>query len=215
MKAHIFDLDGTLIDSMGVWVDIDRTFLSKRGIPMPPANEYEKFVANTIPLTPLESAAHVIKHFGLKEKPEEVMAEYNKHALKAYSSTVKLKVGAKRFLQSLREKGTKLSIATSAPTSLCIAALKNHGITNIFDAICMSEEVGFGKFRPDIFLLAAKRLDVRPEDCIVYDDNLTAIKTAKSIGMTTCGVYDESSEKEWAEIEQAADFVIRGFDELL
>ena len=209
MKAYVLDMDGTLIDSMGLWVENDKIFLAKRGIGIP--DDYDDFVAKTIPLTPLESAAHVIQHFGLNEKPEDVMAEYNAMALEAYSSTIKLKPGVMAFLQNLRSQDAKMAIATSAPSSLCMAALQNNKIINLFDAICTSEEVGVGKSKPDIFLLTAKRLGVNPEDCIVYDDSLIAIQTAKSIGMTTCGVYDEHNKNEWEEIKQVADFTIMSF----
>jgi len=213
MKAHIFDSDGTLIDSMGVWIEIDRRFLAKHNIPMPPEDGYNKFVSEVLPLTPLESAAHVIKYFDINEKPEDVMNAYNTMALDAYSNTITLKPGVLNYLQNLHAKGAKMAVATSAPTHLCMAAMQNNKIKDYFDAICMTEEVGFGKSKPDVFLLAAKRLGVKPEDCIVYDDSLIAIKTAKAIGMTTCGVYDGSGKADWEVIREIADYAIMGFDE--
>ena len=209
MKAYILDMDGTLIDSMGLWTKLDEVFLAKRGISIP--DDYDNFVAAVIPLTPLESAAHNIKHFGLNETPEDVMAEYNAMALDAYSKTIPLKPGVMEFLQNLKNKGTKMAIATSAPMILCKATLHNNKIIHFFDAICASEEVGVGKSSPDIFLLTAKKLGVNPKDCIVYDDSLTAIKTAKSIGMTTYGVYDKHNKNEWEQIKQVADFSITSF----
>ena len=209
MKAYILDMDGTLIDSMGLWVQSDKTFLSKRGIAIP--NDYAEFVAKTIPLTPIESAAHIIQHFKLNEEPEDVMAEYNAMALDAYSNTIPLKPGVMAFLQNLRSQGTKMAIATSAPAVLCMAALQNNKIIDLFDAICTSEEVGVGKSSPDVFLLAAKRLNTAPKDCIVYDDSLVAIQTAKSIGMATCGVYDEHNKNEWEEVKRVSDFSITSF----
>jgi len=209
MKAHIFDLDGTLIDSMGIWEQIDRNFLAKRGIPFPA--DYDKYVEATVPLSPSESAAHTIQYFGLKETVEDVAREWHDQAVDAYSRTIPLKPYAKEFLQTLRAKGAKMAIATSSPASLCMPALRNHGILDLFDAVCLSEEVGVGKIQPDVFLLAAKRLGVNPEDCMVYEDSLTAIKTAKSIGMTVCAVYDRASDKNWEAIKQVADRVIYDF----
>lgn len=211
IKAHIFDLDGTLLDSMGIWVEIDRAFMAKRGIPFPSADEYEKYVTAVTPLNPTESAAYVIEYHGLNEQPEDVSNEWNAMAEDAYARTIQLKHGAREFLKSLKKQGAKMAIATSSPAVLCMPALRNHRIEGLFDAICLSEEVGYGKSRPEVFLLAAERLNVRPEDCIVYEDSLTAAKTAKNIGMTVCGVYDHASEKNWREIEAIADYIIYDF----
>jgi len=213
MKAHIFDSDGTLIDSMGAWIGINRSFLAKHGIAIPPEDEYNKFVTKILPLTPLQSAAYVIKYFNIDEDAENVMNENNAMALNVYKNIIPLKPGVLDYLQNLHAKGAKMSVATSAPTHLCLAALKNNKIKDLFDAICMTEEVGLGKSSPDVFLLAARRMGVKPEDCIVYDDSLTAIRTAKRIGMTTCGVFDNSGKAEWEELKTVADVSILGFEE--
>jgi len=205
-KAFIFDMDGTLVDSMGLWVEIDRAFLAKRGMPMP--DNYRDYVASVVPLNPMESAAHAIKFFGLSDTVEEVHREWNERALDAYSNKIKMKANAKELLQNLKSKGAKMAIATSSPEILCMPALRRHEILDLFDAICMSEEVGCGKNKPDVFLLAAKRLGFEPKNCIVYEDSLIAIKTAKSIGMTVCAVYDASADNEWEEIQQIADYII-------
>jgi len=209
IKAHIFDLDGTLIDSMGVWHQIDTDCLAKRGISIP--DNYDEYVENTTPLNPLETAAYAVKFFGLSDAPEDIAKEWNAQAADAYARTIPLKAYAKEFLQSLRVQGARMAIASSAPKVLCMPALRNHGIETLFDAVALSEEVGYGKIRPDVFLLAAKRLGVSPADCIMYEDNLTAIKTAKSIGMTVCAVYDEFSQNNWEEIKQIADYTVYDF----
>ena len=213
MKAHIFDLDGTLLDSMGVWIQIDRDFLDSRGIAFPEDDVYEKYVETVTPLNPHESAAHAIEYFGLNDTIENVMNEWNERAMSAYKNRIPLKPGAAEYLQHLRSQNAKMAIATSSPAVLCMPALHKHGITDLFNAICLSEEVGCGKSRPDVFLLAAQKLNAAPSDCIVYEDNLIAINTAKSIGMTVCGVCDLYSKNMWDEIEKAADFVIRDFNE--
>ena len=212
MKAHIFDLDGTLLDSMGLWIQIDRELLAKRGIPLPEKEIYDKYVESVTPLSPAESAAHAIEFFGLKDTVEEVTREWNERAGHAYANIIALKPGAKAFLHTLRDKGAKTAIATSSPAMLCMSALRNHKIEDLIDAVCLTEEVGYGKSRPDVFLLAAKRLKTAPADCIVYEDSLVAIKTAKAIGMTVCGVYDQASDKNWDEIRRVADYIIYDFD---
>ena len=213
MKGFIFDLDGTLLDSMGIWEGIDRQMLAKRGIPFP-EEKYHEFVAITTPLSPAESAAFAIKHYGISATVEEIIQEWSGAAEEAYAKSVPMKPGAKAFLEALRAKGTKMAVATSSPTNLCIPALQNHGIIDLFDAVCLSDEVGVGKTKPDVFLLAAKRLGVEPGDCIVFEDSLTAMKTAKSVGMTICAILDPSAKNLWPEIEQVADSVILDFSEV-
>lgn len=209
-KAHIFDLDGTLINSMGLWEHFQRDFLAKRGIPFS-KDVCDKFTEVVTPLTPQETAAYAIEFFGLTDTIDEFVQELNDMAVDAYTNTVPLKTGVLEFLKNLRASGVKMAIATSSPAVLCTAALNNHNITHMFDTICLTEEIGYGKSRPDVFLAAAKKLNTQPKDCIVYEDSIIAMKTAKSVGMTVYAVYDKTSEKNWKEIEQIADKIIYDF----
>ena len=206
MKAYIFDLDGTLFDSMGVWLDIDIEFLNKRGIAVP-ADYQVKVSSMSFP----EAAAYTVKQFGLADSVEDLMQEWNNMAAYAYGHTVQMKPYAKEYLLALRKSGVKMAIATSAIPELCEAALRSHGIHEWFDVICNSEEAGCGKSQPDIFLLAAKRLGVQPCDCFVFEDILAAVKSAKSAGMTVYAVYDEASKADWEKIKEAADGVLFDF----
>ena len=206
MKAYIFDLDGTLLDSMGVWLDVDVKFLKKRGIVM--SDDYtDRISAMAFP----EVAAYTIKRFGLPDSVESIMRECNEMAIFAYKNTVKMKLGAKEYLDKLQKRGVKLAVATSSTPELYEPALRNHGIYDWFDVICDASEVGCGKSRPDIFLITAKKLGVQPTDCIVFEDILAAVRSAKSVGMTVYGVYDESSAGDWEQIKQIADGVITDF----
>jgi HAD superfamily hydrolase (TIGR01509 family) len=203
MKAYIFDLDGTLIDSMGIWKEIDRDFLEKRGLTFSP--EYSK---NVGAMNFTEAAEYTINLFALSETVSEILDEWSNMALYAYGNTIGLKPGARDFLCKIKAEGAKIALATSSTPPLCGAVLQRHGLADLFDTICFAEEVGCGKTKPDIFLLAAERLNVNPADCIVFDDMLAAIKSAKSIGMTVCGVYDEHSKYDFNEIRQLADAVV-------
>ena len=206
MKAYIFDLDGTLLDSTGVWDEIDHSFLQKRGIAVPP--DYADAIA---PMTFTETANYTIERFGLSESPESLMREWRDMAIDIYSTSVELKPYAKELLLALHERRDPLAVATSATEAVFRPALRRHGIHDLFDVICTSEEAGYGKTRPDVFLLTAERLGVSPHDCIVFEDILAAIKSAKSIGMTVYGVYDAGSKRDWEEIKQIADGVIYDF----
>ncbi|MFP3154106.1 HAD family phosphatase [Lachnospiraceae bacterium ZAX-1] len=203
VKAYIFDLDGTLLNSMGIWEQIDRAFLKKRGLVSTP--DYIRQISS---MSFPEAAKYTIDLFGLKDSPDDLMNEWNEMTVHAYGNTIPLKPGAREYLLKVKATGAKIALATSATRILCNVALAHHGIAELFDVICFTEEVDFGKSRPDIFLLATEKLNVRCEDCIVFDDVLAAIMSAKSIGMTTCGVYDESSKSDFEQIAQLADAVV-------
>jgi len=205
-KGYIFDLDGTLLDSMGVWDQIDIDFLAKRGIELPP--DYMNAISS---MTFHEAAAYTIKRFALSDSVDGLKREWNDMAAYAYGHTVRMKPYAKEYLMALRERGAKLAVATSMFVELCAPALRNNGIDNVFHAICYTDEAGYGKSRPDVFLLAAQKLGVLPGDCLVFEDILAAIKSAKSAGMGVCAVYDKSSENDWEEIKKTADYAIVDF----
>ena len=206
MKAYIFDLDGTLFESMDVWAKIDGAFFQKRGL-TPPKGYAEATMAMHID----EAAAYTIKLMNLDENIENIKEEWLRIAKNAYENDVKMKPYAKEYLAKLSAKGYKLAIATSLPEELMVPALHKHGIYHIFHAICNAREVGTGKSKPDIFILAAKKLGVLPGDCLLFDDILPAVKSAKSIGMKVCAVYDKSSRRDWDEIQTIADFAITDF----
>jgi HAD superfamily hydrolase (TIGR01509 family) len=206
MKAYIFDLDGTLLDSMGVWRDIDIEFLKKRGLAVPSG-----YAGRVSSMSFKEAAVYTINKFGLPDSVDGLLQEWNDRAAYAYGHTVQMKPHAKEYLLALQKRGVKLAVATSSVPALYKAALRKHGIYDWFDAICDADEVGCGKSKPDIFLLAAKKLNVSPGGCVVFEDVLMAVKSAKSAGMTVYGVYDKASATEWDQIKEAADGVIYDF----
>jgi HAD superfamily hydrolase (TIGR01509 family) len=193
---------------MGIWLDIDIEFLRKRGLDTP-ADYADRISAMTFP----EAAAYTKKRFGLHEDAADIMQEWNSMAVYAYGNTVQMKPGARDYLSALRERGVKLAVATSSIPDFYVPALRKHGIYDWFQVICTAEEAKRGKSHPDIFLLTAQRLGVAPKDCVVFEDILAAVKSAKSVGMTVCGVYDEASAKDWEQIKKYADYTIRDFRE--
>ena len=206
MKAYIFDLDGTLFDSMNVWEKVDTDFLQKRGIEVPP--DYAKAINS---MTFLETAAYTIERFNLNDSIESLMLEWNDMAAFSYAHNVQLKKGAKEYITMLYSKGKKLAIATSLSNELLELSLKNQGVYDLFNAICTTEEVRQGKSRPDVYLLAAKKLGIKPCDCLVFEDILPAVKSAKNAGFKVCAVYDKSSGADWEKIKSIADFAILDF----
>ena len=139
-KGAIFDLDGTLLDSMRVWDDIDVTFLKKRGLEVPP--DYQEAIT---PLGFLEAARYTIRRFGFPETPEELIQEWHQMAVDAYTYEVELKDGAAEYLRYLKEKGIRMAVATSSSPELYEPALKRNGIYEYFKAFVTVSEVKRGK----------------------------------------------------------------------
>lgn len=209
IKGAIFDLDGTLLDSMWVWKDVDINFLGKRNIPI--SEEYVKAIC----AMGFEGAAeYTINRYGLNETPEEVIAEWFALAVESYSNRVMLKPGAKEYLSYLKEQGVRLAVATSSDPKLYEPALKHHGIFEWFDVFVPVREVARDKSHPDIYLEAARRLSLKPSECVVYEDILKGIRSAKKGGFRTVGVHEEHNGKEVELIEKEADCYIRDYSEL-
>ena len=207
-EAAVFDLDGTLIDSMRVWKEVDAKFLSLRGLAVPP-DYFDAVGAMGFRRT----AEYTIERFSLQEAPEALMEEWREMAWDEYANNVGLKPGVDEFLRVLKDAGVRAGIATSSPRALCRAALRRNGIEGMFDAVCSADDIGRGKDFPDIFIYAAGKLDAPPERCLAFEDNVSAAKSAKLAGMTVCGVYDESSASRWDEMKRVADAVIMDFSE--
>ncbi|MDR3258365.1 MAG: HAD family phosphatase [Fusobacteriaceae bacterium] len=199
-KAAIFDLDGTILDSMGVWEKIDIEFLAKRNLIVS-----DDYVDKICALSFIDVAKYTINLYGLTETVEDITSEWNSMALYEYSNNVILKKTARDYLIRLKTAGIKLAVATTLPATLYIPVLRNNEIYDYFDIFCSTDEVKHGKGHPDIFLLAAERLNVSPTNCIVFEDILPAIISAKNAGMRVYGVYDKYSKKSRSEILKYAD----------
>jgi len=209
-NAAIFDLDGTIIDSMGMWKDISIDSMLSRNIFIT-----DDIIKNLEIMTFTESAEYLVNLYNLNELPQALIKDWNDMAYKYYSNQFKLKSGVLEYLNYLKDNKIKLAIATSCMRNLCMAVLENNKVIHLFDEIVLSTEIGSNKSRPDIYLHTAKKLDVPPKKCMVYEDILIAIKSARQAGMTVTAVYDEYAAHEIVEIKKNAHFFINSFDELL
>lgn len=209
IKAAIFDMDGTIIDSMWVWDVIDVNFLGRRNIELPSdlrvAIEHLSF---------LEVAEYFKSRFNLPDSLEEIMNEWNDMAYNEYKHNVDLKPGAKDYLLELKDLGIKLGLATSNCKLLIETVLKKHEVYNLFDVITTTDEVERGKNFPDVYLLTADRLKVNPENCVVFEDILPAVRGAKAAGMKVVAVHDEYSDYQKEHIMKEADKYILEYSEL-
>lgn len=208
-KAAIFDLDGTLLDSMGVWDQVDIDFLAKRGIEVP-----ADYMGKVAAMQFRQIAEYTIARFDLPDTPEALMQEWDDMARVAYSTVVEAKPHAVEYLSYLKRSGAKLAVATSLPPALREPAMKHVGIFDYFDQIVSVDDANnVGKDRPDVFLLAAGRLGVVPEQCTVFEDLLVAMRSAKSVGMRVWAIHDDSSDGDWPDICGLADGVLFDFSE--
>ncbi|MGM9605975.1 MAG: HAD family hydrolase [Oscillospiraceae bacterium] len=206
----LFDLDGTLIDSNGVWTQIDLDFLAARGLPY--SREYSDYVSH---VTYQDAAQYTKDCFGLKESTDEIMQIWSDMALDAYAHHIPLKDGVLEYLEQEVRKGEKLAIATSCMDHLCNAVLERHGIRDLFGQITTVREVPRDKKFPDIYLLAAQKAGVSPAACTMYEDSPSAVKGARSAGMRVVGVYDPFFAAHEVEMQNFCDGYIRSFRELL
>ncbi len=210
IKAVIFDLDGTLIDSMWLWKQIDIDFLGRYGISLP-----TDLQASICGMSFRETADYFKMRFNLPLEAEAIMNEWNRMAFKLYTESVPLKKGARRFLQFLKKHDIMTGIATSNSQELVVAAASALDILKYLDEIHNCCEVSKGKPSPMIYLHVAECLNCRPEECLVFEDLCVGIEAGLNAGMRTCAVEDNFSANEREEKKKLAHYYINDYDELL
>lgn len=208
--GYLFDLDGTLLDSMGVWEQIDVDFLTRRNIPVP--EDYAQAIA---PMGFRRAAEYTIARFGFSQTPEEIMEEWHQMAVEQYAHHLSLKPGAKAYLEELKQQGKPLAVVTASYPELYQPALQRGGVLDLFDTIVTVNQVPRGKGFPDIYLEAAKRIQVPPQQCTVFEDITQGIQGAKAADCLAVAVYDPANQSQWPQTQALADLSIRSFEELL
>ena len=209
--AAIFDLDGTLLDSMYVWTRVDEIYFARRGMAVP--EDYGRALAG---LSYRESAQYTMRRFGFPGPWDEIVREWTELAREEYARHVPLKAGARAYLTALKRCGVKLAVATALPEYLYRPCLENLGVIELFDALCSTDETGGrGKGNGEVFLLAAERLGVSPERCAVFEDVLEGVRGAKRAGMRAYCVLDEASRHAHGEMAEMADGVVERYADLL
>ena len=211
VSGVIFDLDGTLIDSMGVWTQVDRDYLSKRNIEVPENLFVDIEEGNSF----VEVARYFKQKFSLEDTIEEIIDEWTGLVSDHYEQNIKLKPGVLEFLKILKEHRIKIGIGTSNTLYLTKKVLSANGILEFFDSIVTGCQEIKGKPFPDIFLKVADELGLHPGQCLVCEDVLAGIQAAKNAGMRVVGIYDSYSEPEREAIEELADFYGRDFYQII
>lgn len=210
IKAVIFDLDGTLVDSMWMWKQIDVEYLGRYGIELP-----EDLQSSIEGMSFSETAEYFKQRFQLEDPIEKIKADWNEMAWDKYANQVPLKAGVAEFLDELRQKDIKMGIATSNSRELVDLVTKKNQIHSYFQSIRTSCEVNKGKPSPDIYLLVADDLGVTPGDCLVFEDVVQGIMAGKNADMKVCAVKDAYSEDQDDEKKALSDYYIDSYVELL
>ncbi len=206
-KAVIFDLDGTLIDSMGIWFEVDKQYLLKRNIKVP-ENLFDQVEGGN---SFIEIARFFKEKFSLPDTLEEIMNEWTEMVEEYYQSKISLRPGVKELLEYLKKKGLKTGIGTSNSMKLTRTVLQANGVLDLFDHIVAGCSEIKGKPFPDIFLQVAEFLQVEPQECLVIEDVLVGVQAARNAGMTVFAVYDQYSEDYMSQIKQEADLFAEDF----
>jgi len=203
-RFAIFDMDGTLVDSMVYWEHLATEFLESKGVQSISLDILERIK----PMTMTESAALFMQEYGFSGTAESVAAEMNAMMDQHYRRDIPLKPGVQVYLEELRRKGVTLCVASATAEELMEACLTRLGVAQYFSFLLSCETVGEGKNRPDVYLEAAKRLGAQPEEISVYEDAFYAAETAKSAGFYTVAVRDDSNQPHWETLTALADEVI-------
>jgi len=209
-KAFLFDLDGTLVDSMWIWESIDVEYLNRFGLELPrdlqPCIEGMSFS---------ETARYFKERFSIPDSIEEMKADWNRMAWEKYVREVPLKPGVGDFLAYHRARGVRMAVATSNSRELAEAVIAAHSLTDAFDVIVTGCDVAHGKPSPDIYLEAAARLGVNPSECLVFEDLLAGIQAGRNAGMEVVAVEDAYSLRQKRQKKEQADLYIVDYQAIL
>ncbi len=210
IEAVIFDMDGTLIDSMWIWPSIDEDFFEKYSL-VEPKNFHEDIEG----MSYTEVVQFFLEAFPtLKQTPQQIMDEWTEMAHERYIKEAPLKEGAYEFILEMRRQGKKIGIATSNGRTLVEDTLKALGVTEYFDVVRTACEAGKGKPAPDVYLLVAEEMGVSPKRCLVFEDVPMGILAGKNAGMKVCAIDDEFSRIQEEKKKSLADYYIYSYDDI-
>ncbi|MFP3043692.1 HAD family phosphatase [Treponema primitia] len=200
-QGAIFDLDGTLTDSMHVWDHLCRDWLLAKG--KKPEPDLEEHIAT---MTVNQSAEYMQSRYGFSLTPEEIIAQWQSMVLGLYETTVPLKTGTAQLARELKAAGLKLAVATSCFPAACEAVLQRHRLESLFSAVLYTDDFPGDKHEPDIWRAAAYALGLESGECVVFEDSLYALRGIKAAGMDFAAVYDDTCT-DWEHMKTCADWV--------
>ena len=209
-KGAIFDMDGTLMDSMWIWRDIDIEYLGRFGIALP-----EDLQAKIEGLSFAETAVYFQEHFRITDSIEKIQSDWNDMAIDFYRHRIGMKKGARELLTQMKERGMKIGIATSNSVELTEECLAANGVADLFDTVRTSRDTPRGKPFLDIYLSVADEWGIAPEDLIVFEDIPNGAIAGKRAGMEVIAVADDYALPRREELIRIADHFIEDFTQIL
>ncbi len=209
IQAVIYDIDGTLIDSLSIWADADREFLHRRGIEYDP-----KISLNLKSLHFVSASQYLIDYYHLNENINDVCDEITEIVKHRYFNEMPLKDGVIEFAKACYSKGVKQCSATSNSRELAKGTLKASGIFDMLEFLIVSDDMGNDKTSPDIFMECARKLGVDIENIAVFEDSPHAAKTAKETGFFTVGIYN-GHDSDFTKIKEYTDIQVYSWRDIM
>ena len=206
-KVYLFDLDGTLVDSMQQWAGKMLRILNEYHM------EYPDDIIRTI--TPLgdSGTAKLFIQMGIPLSEPDLRAKMDAYAIEEYTHRIPLKAGVESYLKQCKAEGGKLYVLTASPHKMTDVCLKRNGVYDLFDRVWTVDDFGMTKAQPEIYHAAAKEIGCTPGEIVFFDDNIVALTTAKTAGLQTVGVYDPSAEQDQDKVKATAHQYLRSFTE--
>ena len=210
IKAVIFDMDGTLIDSTGIWHEIDKAFFNKRNMELP-----ADYAQHIVHLGLTQAAIYTKETYHLQESVQDIIKEWHDMSVDMYKYHVPLKEGTLELLELFKSNSVKMAIATANDEPLYRPCIERLGIGDYFDAIADVNTAKEGKQSAKIYLDLAKKMGAKPQNTLVLEDMPTCVKTAFKSGFITVAVYDNASKDYDEEKKNNSILFINNFYELL
>ncbi len=210
IQACIFDMDGTLVDSLGIWEDIDVRFFHERNMEVP--KDYDKIISH---MSFMEMAVFTKETYHIQESVEEIASTWLSWSKEAYLNTIVAKPGARETLEYIKGKGIPMSLATTNKEELYLPCLKRNRLLSYFSYIENVNHLHTKKSEPKIYQTLAADMHVPIEKTIVFEDILMAINTAKKADFVVCGVYDKRNNPDKEKIQSIADYFIEDYPSIL
>ena len=210
IKLFLFDLDGTILDSLKIWNDIDLLFFKNHNLIM--GEDYHIAIA---PLTLEETATYTKNTYKLDIDEEQIMKEWSDLAIKEYAENVNLKKGVKEFLDYLKNKNVHLAIATSCNEEMFKPCLERYGIVSYFEHFYTSQNLKINKSNTNFFKEILNEYKIEPDQILFFEDSLASMKCAKSLGFNVVAVMDKKWEKQKEEIIATSDDQIEDFSQFI
>ena len=207
-SAAIFDFDGTLAETWPLWRRVDEIFFSTRGLP------FDEDASTTLATLGFAAGAQwCVERYRLRDEVADIVDEWNRLGAALYENEVRLRPGAEAYVRALRAQGVRVGLATTNDPHV-LGAMRHVDVGALFDEVVCGREVARGKDHPDIYLEAARRLDAAPADCVVFEDILPGVLSARRAGMSAVAVRCGDPRQSPTELQRAADLWINGWETL-